>query len=770
MSLDLLAERHAAARRPGPGGPGRRRALAEATDAWLAGLFAQADAAEGICLVAVGGHGRRELSPGSDLDLMVLHRGDPGRAAAVAERIWYPIWDAGVALDHSVRSVADARRMAGDDLKVLLGLLDARAVAGEADLVTTLRSAVYADWRAMAARRMADLRQLVEERRSRCGDLATMLEPDLKEAYGGLREATVLRAIAASWLTDIPHEGWEGAVEYLMNVRDALHAVTGRPGDALRLQEQDAVAQVVEVADGDELLRQVYSAARSVAYASDVTWHRVDRLTRRPSRFAVRSVRRRGSTRVPLAEGVVLQDGEVVLATEARPDRDPVLVLRAAAAAAQAALPLAPHAVRRLARESCPMPRPWPGQAREAFVSLLGAGAPTIAVWEALDQEGLISALIPGWEVVRSAPQRNAVHRFTVDRHLVETVVQASDLTRAVDRPDLLLVAALLHDIGKARGGDHSVIGARLVEDLAPMMGFSDEDAAIIVRLVRHHLLLPETATRRDLDDPATIDLVATIIDDSGVLDLLAALTQADALATGPGVWSDWRRSLVADLVGRVHAAIAGRPLPAPPGLTADQSIALAQEGVWVLVSHGADGCEVTVAAPDRVGLLSTVAGVLAIHRLQVRSARVTTVGARAAQVWTVEPTFGDPPTAERLAEDVRLALDGALDVTTRLTARDEAYRPRDVLRPAPRIEVVQSNDRSTILEVRAHDEPGLLYRITAAISAADAVITGAKVATLGSEVVDVFFLSDRQGGCLGEAHAQALSVTVMAALAEQIT
>ena len=758
------------ARRPGPIGPGRRRALAEATDAWISELFAQADAADGLCLVAVGGYGRLELSPGSDLDLMLLHRGEPGRAAAVAERIWYPIWDAGVALDHSVRSVGDARRMASDDLKVLLGLLDARAVVGDAELVAHLRTAVYGDWRAMAARRMGDLRRLVHERRGRCGDLATTLEPDLKEAYGGLREATVLRAVAASWLTDIPHEGWEVPVEQLTNVRDALHAVTGRSGDVLRLQEQDAVAHVLGLADGDELLRQVYSAARSVAYASDVTWHRVDRLTRRTPRFAVRPIRRRGPTRVPLAEGVVLQDGEVVLATEARPDRDPILVLRAAAAAAQAALPLAPHAVRRLARESAPMQRPWPHQARDAFVSLLGAGVPTVAVWEALDQEGLISSLIPGWEVVRSAPQRNAVHRFTVDRHLVETVVQASNLTRTVDRPDLLLVAALLHDIGKARGGDHSVIGASLVEDLAPMMGFSGEDSAVIVRLVRHHLLLPETATRRDLDDPSTIEAVATLIDDPGQLDLLAALTQADALATGPGVWSDWRRRLVADLVGRVHSAIAGRPLPAPPGLTADQSIALAQDGVWVLVAHGDDGFEVTVAAPDRVGLLSMVAGVLAIHRLQVRSARVTTVGDRAAQVWTVEPTFGEPPAAERLSEDVRLALDGALDVTARLRARDEAYRPRQVTRPAPRVEVIQSaTERTTILEVRAHDEPGLLHRITAAISAADAVITGAKVATLGSEVVDVFFLADRQGGTLGVSHAQALSVAVLNALAQQI-
>ncbi|MBU6244927.1 MAG: [protein-PII] uridylyltransferase [Actinomycetales bacterium] len=776
-AAQALAEREALVATPGPGGPGARAALTQATDTWLGELFALGtdEAAgspdAGICLVAVGGHGRSELGPRSDLDVLLLHRGDERRAAGLAERIWYPIWDAGIALDHSVRSVAQARRLASEDAKVLLGLLDARPVAGDAGLVADLCQAVLGDLRAMAGKRLSQVRALVQSRRERFGDLATMLEPDLKQAYGGLREASVLRAIAASWITDIPHAGWESEVQRLLDIRDALQATTGRPGNVLRLQEQDAVAAALALADADDLLRQAYAAARTIAYASDAAWHRVDRLAAKAPRLALRQLRRSGPTRVPLADGVVVQDGEAMLAADAHPDRDPVLALRLAAAAAQAGLPVAPHAVQRLARESAQLPVPWSHPARDAFVSLLGAGESTVRVWEALDQAGVIDRWIPGWEVIRSAPQRNAVHRFTVDRHLVEAVVQASALTRTVQRPDLLLVAALLHDFGKARGGDHSIVGAQLAAGIVPRLGFPDDDTAVIVRLVRHHLLLADTATRRDIEDPATIADVAEAVEDPEFLDLLAALTEADSIATGPAVWTQWRRSLIGELVRRVHASLAGRPLPQPPELTPDQVVALGQDGVWVLMGQGEDGTEVTVAAPDQVGLLAAVAGVLSINRLQVRGARVQTIGDRAVQVWTVEPAFGEPPAAERIAEDVRRALDGSLDVEARLRARDEAYRPtRAIARAAPRVEVIASgSDRSTILEVRAHDEPGLLHRIATAIAEAQVTITGAKVATLGSEAVDVFFVADRAGRPLRSQHAEAVQVAVRACLEQPI-
>lgn len=756
-------------RRPGPYGPGRRSALSALTDDWVAQLFAQADATRGadICLVAVGGYGRGELSPGSDLDLLLLHRVDIKRAAAVADAIWYPIWDSGLSLDHSVRTVADARRLAADDLKVVLGLLDARVIAGSPDLAEQLRGAVLADWRSMAGRRLPELRALVESRRERYGELSQLLEPDLKESYGGIREATILRAIAASWLTDIPHAGWPEAHARLLDMRDALHAVSGRSSDALLLQEQAHVAQLLGMETDDDLLRSAYLAGRTLAYASDTAWHRVSRLTRRAPRIGLRSVRRAGPERTPLADGVVVQDGEVVLAADARPDRDPVLVLRAAAAAAQAGLPLAPHTAERLAKESAPLPVPWPRSARESFVSLLGAGAPLVGVWEAFDQLGVIESLLPGWDVIRSAPQRNAIHRFTVDRHLVETAVQAGALTRRVTRPDLLLIAALLHDFGKSRPGDHSIIGAELAQELARRMGFDDADARRVAALVRYHLVLPDTATRRDLTDPATTAAVLAVLPDHELLDLMNALVEADSMATGPAAWSEWRRRLIDDLTRRCHEALAGDAPATVPALETSMGDLLEGTDVRVRMIEREEDCELAIAAPDRLGLLATVAGILALHRLEVRAARVQTVESRALQSWIVRPLYGEPPGVELIAEDIRRALDGSLDVAARLARKEEAYADRRRVDYAPaRVDVIDdASATTTVLEVRSHDAPGLLYRIAQAVAAADACIEGAKVATLGSEVVDVFFLTGPDGGPLAPARADAVRVTVEATL-----
>lgn len=756
-------------RRPGPFGPGRRSALTALTDDWVSDLFSHADATRGadICLVAVGGYGRGELAPGSDLDLLLLHRVDIKRAAAVADAIWYPIWDSGLSLDHSVRTVADARRLASEDLKVVLGLLDARVIAGSPELVDQLRGAVLADWRSMAGRRLPQLRELVEARRERFGELSQVLEPDLKEAFGGIREATILRAIAASWLTDIPHANWPEAHAQLLDVRDALHVISGRTSDVLLLQEQSHVAGLLGVGSDDDLLRHVYLAGRALAYASDTAWHRVSRLTRRPPRLGLRSVRRSGPERTPLADGVVVQDGEVVLAAEARPDRDPVLMLRTAAAAAQAGLPLAPHTVERLARESAPLPVPWPRSARESFVSLLGSGAPLVPVWEAFDQLGVIETLLPGWSVIRSAPQRNAIHRFTVDRHLVETAVQAGALTRRVTRPDLLLVAALLHDFGKSRPGDHSIVGANLAHELALRMGFDDKDADTIAALVRHHLVLPDTATRRDLTDPATASSVIAILPNHELLDLMNALVEADSMATGPAAWSEWRRRLIDDLTRRCHDALAGDLPIAQPSLAEYMQDLLEGGDVRARMIEREEDCELAVAAPDRLGLLATVAGILSLHRLEVRAARVQTVGSRALQSWIVRPLYGEPPAVELIAEDIRRALDGGLDVAARLARKEEAYvdhRRRDYA-PAL-VEIIDdASAATTVLEVRSHDAPGLLFRIAQAVTAADAQIHGAKVATLGSEVVDVFFLTGPAGGPLPDQRAAAVRVTVAAAL-----
>ncbi|GGQ29763.1 [protein-PII] uridylyltransferase [Streptomyces roseolilacinus] len=769
-------------------GPPRRAALARLTDDWLTALYADASPPRGTALVAVGGYGRGELSPRSDLDLLLLHDGsaDPAALAALADRVWYPVWDLGLALDHSVRTPGEARRTAGEDLKVHLGLLDARPVAGDRGLVAALRAAVLADWRNQAPRRLPELHELCRERAGRQGELPHLLEPDLKEARGGLRDATALRAVAASWLADAPRDGLTEARRTLLDVRDALHLATGRATDRLALQEQDQVARALGLPDADTLLREVYEAARTVAYASDVTWREVHRVLRaRSTRPRLRTLLggRPQPARTPLAEGVVEMDGEAVLARTARPERDPVLPLRAAAAAAQAGLPLSRHAVRHLAATARPLPVPWPAEAREQLVTLLGAGEPAVAVWEALEAEGLVTRLLPDWERVRCRPQRNPVHTWTVDRHLVETAVRASSLTRRVGRPDLLLVAALLHDIGKGGPGDHSVAGEAIARDVAARIGFDRADAAVLATLVRHHLLLVETATRRDLDDPATVESVARAVGSASTLELLHALTEADALATGPAAWSAWRASLVADLAGRVAAALAGDTPPAPePAAPGAQEERLAVEalrtGEPVLALHAQQepaeedgdpepvGVELLIALPDRPGVLPAVAGVLALHRLTVRSADLRAVeppaelGATGPVLvlnWRVAAEYGSLPQAGRLRADLVRALDGSLDVAARLAERDAAYpRRRGVQAPPPRVTVAPAGSaaRATVLEVRAQDAPGLLHRIGHALEGAEVRVRSAHVSTLGANAVDTVYVTGLDGAPLSAAEA----------------
>ena len=744
--------------RPVASRPARRRALTALTDDWLTAVF-EASGADGLgaCLIAVGGYGRGDLTAGSDLDLLLVlpDRVDPAdaRVTEVVDRLWYPVWDSGVPVDHSVRTPAEVRRAAAQDIRVILGLLDARPIVGDISLGGRVASAILADWRALARTRLDEVRSSVEARRVRQGDAAHLLEPDLKESYGGLRDAGILDAVAASWVTDVPREGLEGVRSSLLDIRDALHDCAlqegRRPSDVLRTQDQEEVARRLGLDGRDAMLRELGEAARAIAYASDTMWHRISRLQRgRADRGVRRRLRRAGPERVPLADGVVVHDGEVALSADARPDRDPVLVLRFAAAAAQAGLPVSPAAVARLARESAPMPVPWPADARDALLSLLESGAGLVPVWEALDQHGLIVRLIPEWSVVRSAPQGNPVHLYRVDRHLVETASASAAHLREVSRPDLLVLGALLHDIGKGQPGDHSEVGAEITEVIASRMGWEAADREVLVCLVRHHLLLPDTATRRDLDDPVTAEHVAAAVGSVETLDLLRALTYADAAATGPGAWSEWKAGLVEDLAARTRTRLSGALLPAPPAMAERHAHLLTSEGVALVLETGSPTSRIIVAAPDRPGLLGAIAGVLAVHRLEVKAADTETIGDRAITAWTVVPFYGDFPSLDLVRSDILRALDGEWDVRERL-----AHRRRGTTGAPPRVDFVPgAASDADVLEVRAHDEPALLHRIGEAIREAGASITAARIETLGSEAVDVFYLRAAGGGTLGPA------------------
>ncbi|MGH3736790.1 MAG: HD domain-containing protein, partial [Micromonosporaceae bacterium] len=408
--------------------------------------------------------------------------------------------------------------------------------------------------------------------------------------------------------------------------------------------------------------------------------------------------------------------------------------------------------LRRMAEVAPPLPNPWPPRALHALLGLLGAGSGLVAAWEACDRYGLVQRWLPEWQRVRSLPQRNPVHLYTVDRHLVQAASKAAELTREVARPDLLLLGTLLHDIGKGLPGDHSQAGAPIAQQVCRRLGLTTSDTELVCRLVRHHLLLADTATRRDLADPATIELVAGVVEDSATLDLLYALTRADAAGAGPLAWTDWKGRLVTELVRRTHRLLdTGEvPPPEPPEHALVDLAAGPLPAVRVRFGAARDATPpgpggsadtVAVVADDRRGLLAAVAGVLAVHRLDVYSANTLTIGDTAVLECAVRPQYGTPPDPELLTTELRRAVAGQFPLAERVGARERAHRGSAVA--APRVVWLhEAASHGTVLELRAADSPGLLYRVAHALEETGAAVRAARICTLGADVVDSFYLT----------------------------
>ncbi len=762
------------------------QAHANETDRWFKNLAEDVlDDLDGIALIAVGGYGRGELSPFSDIDVVLIHD-ERVDGATVAEALWYPVWDRGLKMGYVVVTPDQAETLLAEEFEWATAFLDTRLIAGQQALLDTVDQLTAQAWDTRRDELLDHLARTVHSRHESRGDAAFQIEPHLKEGRGGLRDVHALswanRAMpgfADDFLGEVADD-----VDTLLEARVELHRLTGRPGDILTLDDQDGVAGALGDDDSKELMLRLALAARRIAWYSDEAWSRWERAKRyAPAADSDGGARRDQSITSPaVGDTSQFQAGRGLVSIRGDIDvsSDPLLLLRLAVLAAETGLVMDRQSLSNLAAIGVAMPEPWSAEARNLFAALFLAGRSTIRVVEDLDQFGLMERLIPEWANVLCRPQRNVLHTYTVDRHLCEAAANASELVNRVGRPDLLVVGALFHDLGKGFPGDHTEVGMEVIGTVGERMGYPAPELGVLVDLCRHHLLLPDVATRRDLSDPGTIKAVAAAVDSVAFLELLAALTEADSIATGPSAWGSWKAGLLRELVNRTAHVLEGADAADvttadfPPPEVAERMA----EGQRVL---DGSGTTLTVIEPERLGLFTTMAGVLAVCGLEVLDASAYSEDAESDQngkqamavcQFVLQPPQTGTVDWERVIDVAERSLDGRLALQARVArkAREHARYQRRLAAEPPRRDILIDNEISavaTVVEVHAPDQIGLLYRLTQVLRELQLDIRSAKVQTLGPLAVDSFYVTDTAGQKVTDAD---LVAELRLALTETIT
>ena len=757
-----------------------------------------------IALVALGGYGRQSLCPGSDVDLMVLHaERRPDGVGQVAERMFYPFWDAGLPLGHAVRTVGECVDAFSERLDAATGLLDARLVWGDEHLFDDLRRHLARALRRDPAGFLERLRKGRAVRLAGHGSCSQMLEPDIKESTGGLRDIHTVGWVRRSIVEGQPKPDFEPpallrspeageleeAEEFLIRLRSTLHLETGNRSDRLFFEHQPGIAETFgfEASEGldaaDALMRGLFRHARQVEHVTDVVLDRAD------VSFGVRTANGGKSIHPSTSEDVIRVFADV--AADGVPlDTASYDVID------EAELGAAPYR--------------WTEGTGRSFLDLLAAGDRGASALEAMDRVGLLSRFLPEWEAVRCRPQRDPYHRFTVDVHLMRTASETARLLSSGGGEDAviaqavagvrdrqaMLLGAFLHDIGKTGEGPHVDVGVRIAGRALERMGVIPPTRDHVLFLVRHHLLLSDTATRRDLSDEDLVLDVAASVGSPERLAMLYVLTVADAMATGPHAWTPWRQALIRELVGKVQhvltrgdtgrdaasrlegliGALRGRlrgddeaavdayvdrlprayVLAVPTEVAARHFRLLAPAmGATELRTDARSGersgtYDLTVVARDRPGLLAKIAGALSLNGMNILSAHAfTTEDGVAMDIFVIEPLFEeevDEDRWRRFRSDLRRALEGRVSLDYRVREKRRHY-PRPKVLTATSVNIDNSvSDFFTVVEVSAPDRIGLLFDVARAFHELELDVHVAKVATFGTRVVDAFYVRDLFG------------------------
>ena len=846
------------------------RLLGRLTDGVIAALHDHAQGnvpgeAERLAVVATGGYGRGVLAPFSDIDLLFLTSDEPGeRTLAVVEFALYFLWDLGLKVGHATRSVEQCLAGAEGDVTVRTSLIDARLLAGDAPLFDAFQGRFLRFRAERGAGEFIAAKQAERDaRHRRYGETPFLVEPNIKEGRGGLRDLQTLYWLTrycfgtqvmgelvgpdspgGGLLTDGEAKHARRAWNFLWTVRFHLHYVAGRAEDRLTFDLQPVIGARMGYTrhgrqDGVErFMRHLFLTAREITRITAVLEPAIVRAALGPPAVAP------ATDAALLEQGFVLADGRLLCARGREFEHEPRLMFRILQVARDRNLDLHPLAIRALIRnERRAVALRGDPAASAIFLDLL-CGRDTEhtrsdgARWmRVLNETGVLGRYMPDWARIVGQMQFDTYHVYTVDEHTIEALrvlnalergelhgvaPVASGLVEDIQSRRALYVATLLHDIAKGRGGDHSELGAEVAQEVGPALGLSAEETETASWLVLHHLLLSQTAFKRDIDDPKTILDLADTIQSPERLKLLLVLTVADMRAVSGKVWNGWKATLLRELYARVADVLAGglatterdvrvaRAKAAAAGLLGEFTdaereffLGLGYPGYWLsfdpetharharLVREAeARGApltvdtqplparavtEVTVYTADHAGLFSRIAGALAVAGASIVDARIHTLtnGCALDTFWVqdaADGAFDAPHRLARLYVLIEQALSGQarLDAEMRKASGALLGRRMRAIHVPPRVVIDnRASHTHTVLEVNGRDRPGLLHDVTAAISDQGLQIASAHVTTYGVRAVDVFYVKDVFGLKVeNERKLAALREALLAALA----
>ncbi|MGD9742349.1 MAG: [protein-PII] uridylyltransferase [Dongiaceae bacterium] len=811
---------------------------------------------ERLAIVAVGGYGRGELAPFSDIDLLFLlpYKRTP-HIEQVVEYLLYRLWDLGLKVGHATRSIDECLRQAKADLTVRTALLEARYVWGETELYRELRqkfmkTLVAGTGPAFVEAKLAER----NARHKRMGDSRYALEPNMKDGKGGLRDLHTLfwigkylfRAEEAGMLVDRgvlnaeEAQRFEKAEAFFWSLRFHLHYLAGRAEERLTFDLQPALAQRMGYTDHagtrgvERLMKHYFLVAKSVGDLTRIFCAVLE------AQHQKRSLLERASFGLfrREVEGYVVEGDRLAVKEADSIASDPVHLLRIFEVAQRHDLDIHPATLRLVTRHLKLVDarlRTDP-EANRLFVEMLTSRKGPEVTLRRLNEAGIFGRFVPDFGRVVAQMQYDMYHHYTVDEHTIfaigilwrieqglfaEETPIASEVVHKVQSRRVLYLAVLLHDIAKGRGGDHSELGAEIALKLGPRLGFTDEETETVAWLVRYHLLMSNTAFKRDVQDPQTVADFAAEVQSVERLRLLLVLTVADIRAVGPKTWNGWKAQLLRDLYWRAEELLTGvaaerreaRLQAAQDALRAEladwddatfarhlarghaaywlgfDAPSLARQARLVERAEAVGGTlaidaqvdrwravtEVTVYTPDRPGLIARLAGGFALGGASIVAAHIYTLAnGKALDSFHIQDAEGGPieqpdrlarierALGELLADKAAQPPDLAFPVSS-IPSRTELFRV------APRVLIDnKASAEHTLVEVNGRDRRGLLYRLTRALSGLGLQIATAKISTFGARAVDVFYVKDKFGLKIeAEGRVKAIREALMAVLEE---